>query len=158
MSKTTAIILLVFMAALLFIIFRILLPSIKLYISRMPKGIFVLLFIVIIGVSAYLIDFLINDRTGGLSGNDNQNTTPGGDEEDTVIRENCIILRNDGVWVENEKADTGKIEKYLAYRAENNITVTIVDDYSTVAQFKEVKAICEKTGVRINVEDEEWLK
>ena len=161
MSKPTAIILLVFLAVLLFGIFKILLPSIKVYISRMPKGIFVLLFLVVIAVVVYLLDFLINDRTGGLSGNEGKETVAENreeEEEKTVFKENCIILRGDGVWVENEKADGKALDLYLDYRVENNITVTIVDDYSSVALFKEIKEICEKKGVRISIEDEKWLE
>ena len=155
MSKTTAIILLVFLAALLFIIFRILLPSIKLYISRMPKGIFVLLFIVIIGASAYLIDFLINDRTGGLFGNDNQNITSGGDEVDTVIRENCIIIRSDGIWVENEKAEKGFLD-YVSDPGKVSFPWTMIDKITTYDEYLASDEMARKRFVYMaNKEDDE---
>ncbi|MBR4343114.1 MAG: hypothetical protein IKP88_10520 [Lachnospiraceae bacterium] len=160
MNKTTAIILLVLLAVLLIGVFKILLPSIKLYIARMPKGIFVLLFLVIIGAIVYLVYFLINDRTGGISGNESTEhvRTAAEQEELEIKKENCVVLRGDEVWVENEQADSKTLDKYLDYRVENNITVTIVDDYSTVALFREIKAICEKKGVRISIEDEKWLE
>ena len=126
----------------------------------MPKGIFVLLFLVIIGAIVYLVYFLINDRTGGISGNESTEhvRTAAEQEELEIKKENCVVLRGDEVWVENEQADSKTLDKYLDYRVENNITVTIVDDYSTVALFREIKAICEKKGVRISIEDEKWLE
>jgi len=60
--------------------------------------------------------------------------------------------------LENAIADQKALEKYLDYRVENNILVTIVDDYSTAAAFREIKAILEKKGVRYSIENEKWLE
>lgn len=162
MSKPTAIILLVLLALLLFGIFRILLPSIKLYISRMPKGIFVLLFLVIICVIVYLVYYLIGDATGGNPGNDKQTEASSGnileEDEERPIKENCIVLTGSDVFIENAKADSETLEKYIDYRVENNIPITIVDDYSTAALIREIKAICDEKGVRYSIEDEKWLE
>ena len=162
MSKPTDIILLVLLALLLFGIFKILLPSIKIYISRMPKGIFVLLFLVIAGVIVYLVHYLITGATGGNPGNENNSEIAGIERQDEdkpiTLKENCIVLSGSEVYVENEKADSAMIEKYIDYRVENNIQITIVDDYSTAALFREIKAICEKKGVRYIIEDEKWLE
>ena len=162
MSKPTAIILLVLLALLLFGIFKILLPSIKVYVSRMPKGIFVLLFLVIAGVIVYLVHYLITGTTGGNPGNENSSEIAGIEKRDEDIpftnKENCIVISGSFVYVENEKADSATLEKYIDYRVENNIQITIVDDYSTAALFREVKAICDKMGVRYVIENEEWLE
>ncbi|MBR5179576.1 MAG: hypothetical protein IKW90_12370 [Lachnospiraceae bacterium] len=162
MSKPTAIILLVLLALLLFGIFKILLPSIKIYISRMPKGIFVLLFIVIVGAIVYLTHYLITGATGGNPGNEKNSELAGIEKQEDdgpkTVKENCIVLSGSEVYVENEKADSATIEKYIDYRVENNIQLTIVDDYSTAALFREIKAICDKKGVRYSIEDEKWLE
>jgi len=160
MSKPTAIILLVVLAILLFGLGKILLPSIRKYINRMPKGIFVLLFLVIVCAVVYLVHYLFNGETGGISGNEKADTVSSQEEDENtkVIKENCIVLSGSEVFVENEKADTAAIEKYIDYRVENNIPVTIVDDYATLALMSEIKALCDKKGVRYSVENEEWLK
>lgn len=159
MSKPTAIILLVVLAILLFGLGKILLPSIRKYINRMPKGIFILLFLVIVCAVIYLVHYLFNGETGGIPGNENAQSADSQEDENTkVIKENCIILSGSEVFVENEKADTVTIEKYIDYRVENNIPVTIVDDYATLALMSEIKALCDKKGVRYSVENEEWLK
>ncbi|MCR5205327.1 MAG: hypothetical protein K6E47_09740 [Lachnospiraceae bacterium] len=160
MSKPTAIILLVLLALLLFGIFKILLPSIKIYIARMPKGIFVLLFLVIVGVIIYLVHYLITGATGGNPGNEQTSEIAGIEQEDApkTLKENCIVLSGSEVYVENEKADSATLEKYIDYRVENNIPITIVDDYSTAALFREIKAICDKKGVRYSIENEKWLE
>ena len=160
MSKPTAIILLVLLALLLFGIFKILLPSIKIYIARMPKGIFVLLFLVIVGVIIYLVHYLITGATGGNPGNEQTSEIAGIEQEDApkTLKENCIVLSGSEVYVENERADSATLEKYIDYRVENNIPITIVDDYSTAALFREIKAICDKKGVRYSIENEKWLE
>ena len=151
---------LVVLALLLFGLGKILLPSIRKYINRMPKGIFVLLFLAIICAVIYLVHYLFNDEPGGLSGNEKQDAASAQAEEDTpqVIKENCVVLSGSEVYIENEKADMAKLEKYIDYRVENNIPVTIVDDYATLALMSEIKAVCEKKGARYSVENEEWLK
>ena len=161
MSKPTAIILLVLLALLLFGIFKILLPSIKIYISRMPKGIFVLLFLVIVCVIIYLVYYLIGDPTGGNPGNDKQTAASSGEtaiDEERPIKEDCIILSGSDVFIENKKADSETIEKYIDYRVENNRQITIVDDYSTAALIHEIKALCDEKGIRYVIEDEKWLE
>ena len=161
MSKPTAIILLVLLVILLFGIFKILLPSIKIYISRMPKGIFVILFLVIVSFAVYLVHYLVTDITGGNPGNEKTAENSGIEAEEDLpktVKENCIVISVSNVFIENEKADSAAIDKYIDYRVENNIQRTIVDDYSTAALFREIKAICDAKGVRYSIEDEKWLE
>ena len=161
MSRTTAIVMIVVLGLLLIGLFLIILPSIKQYIRRMPKGIFVLLFIVVAFTIVYLVNYLVNNKTGGspdyADGSDSEKKVSE-QEETPIIRENCVVLRGNDIWVENEIADQKALEKYLDYRVENNILVTIVDDYSTAAVFREIKAILEKKGVRYSIENEKWLE
>ena len=95
MSKPTAIILLVLLVILLFGIFKILLPSIKIYISRMPKGIFVILFLVIVSFAVYLVHYLVTDITGGNPGNEKTAENSGIEAEEDLpktVKENCIVI------------------------------------------------------------------
>jgi len=164
LDKITAIILLVILIVILVALFRLLLPSVKKYIHRMPKGIFVLLFLTILGIAVYLVYFIAHDETGGLNGPENvaesdaeiQKTYDDG--RPVTYKEHCVILWDDVILIENEKADRNTFEKYLDYRIENNITVTIVDDYASAAFLKEIKAVLEKKGARYIIEDEKWLE
>lgn len=161
MSKPAAIILLVILALLLVGLLKILLPSIRTYIRRMPKGIFVLLFLAVAGTVVYLIYFLITDTTGGINGNesnDMQTEVIAENDIPQTNKENCVVLYGADIYIENTKAEITELEKYLDYRVNNNIPVTIVDDYATLALFNNVKAVCDKKGVRYSIEDEEWLK
>jgi hypothetical protein len=161
MSRTTAIVMIVVLGLLLIGLFLIILPSIKQYIRRMPKGIFVLLFIVIAFTIVYLVNYLVNNKTGGSPdyADGAESEKKASEQEETpIIRENCVVLRGNEIWVENAIADQKALEKYLDYRVENNILVTIVDDYSTAAAFREIKAILEKKGVRYSIENEKWLE
>lgn len=162
MSKPAAIILLVVLALLLVGLFKILLPSIRKYISRMPKGIFVLLFLAVAVTVVYLVHYLITDATGGVPGNVGEDSQAEVSSENNDIpktdKENCVVLFGSDIYVENAKAEIAELENYLDYRVNNNIPVTIVDDYATLALFNNVKAICDKKGVRYSIENEEWLK
>lgn len=161
MSRTTAIVMIVVLGLLLIGLFLIILPSIKQYIRRMPKGIFVLLFLVVAFTIVYLVNYLINNKTGGSPdyADGAESEKKASEQEETpIIRENCVVLRGNEIWVENTIADQKALEKYLDYRVENNILVTIVDDYSTAAAFREIKAILEKKGVRYSIENEKWLE
>ena len=160
MSKPAAIVLLVVLVLLLFVIIKVMLPSIRLFLKRMPKGIFVLLFVLILGVSTYLVHYIFFGQTGGMLGSDETKDEIKEEKPDElkVVKENCIVLSGSEVLIENEKADNKALDSYLAYRIENNIPVTIVDDYSTVALIKDIIAICEKKGVRYIIENETWLE
>ena len=159
MSKPAAIILLVVLVLLLFGIGKILVPSIRKYISRMPKGIFVLLFLAIACTVGYLIYYLITDTTGGTPGNESSNTASIDEENETKpVKENCIVLSGPSQYIENKTVDDSALESYIDYRVKNNIPVTIVDDYATLELMKKVKGICDKKGVNYSIEDEKWLE
>ena len=160
MSKPAAIVLLILLVLLLFGVGKILLPSVRKYISRMPKGIFVLLFLAIACTVGYLIYFLVTDTTGGTPGNAGENRTEAVDEENETkpIKENCIVLSGPSQYIENKSVDDSALEAYIDYRVKNNIPVTIVDDYATLDLMKKVKGICDKKGVNYSIEDEKWLE
>jgi len=159
MSKPAAIILLIVLVLLLFGIGKILVPSIRKYISRMPKGIFVLLFLAIACTVGYLTYYLITDTTGGTPGNESSNTASIDEENETKpVKENCIVLSGSSQFIENKTVDDSVLESYIDYRVKNNIPVTIVDDYATLDLMKKVKGICDKKGVNYSIEDEKWLE
>lgn len=159
MSKPAAIILLIVLVLILFGLGKILVPSIRKYISRMPKGIFVLLFLAIACTVGYLIYYLITDTTGGTPGNESSNTASIDEENEAKpIKENCIVLSGPSQYIENKTVDDSALESYIDYRVKNNIPVTIVDDYATLEIMKKVKGICDKKGVNYSIEDEKWLE
>lgn len=159
MSKPAAIILLIILVLILFGLGKILVPSIRKYISRMPKGIFVMLFLAIACTVGYLIYYLITDTTGGTPGNESSNTASIDEENETKpIKENCIVLSGPSQYIENKTVDDSALESYIDYRVKNNIPVTIVDDYATLEIMKKVKGICDKKGVNYSIEDEKWLE
>jgi len=159
MSKPAAIILLIVLVLILFGLGKILVPSIRKYISRMPKGIFVLLFLAIACTVGYLIYYLITDTTGGTPGNESSNTASIDEENEAKpIKENCIVLSGPSQYIENKTVDDSALESYIDYRVKNNIPVTIVDDYATLDLMKKVKGICDKKGVNYSIEDEKWLE
>ena len=159
MSKPAAIVLLILLVLLLFGVGKILLPSVRKYISRMPKGIFVLLFLAIACTVGYLIYYLVTDVTGGTPGNVSSNNSELVDEEnERPIKENCIVLSGPSQYIENKTVDDSALESYIDYRVKNNIPVTIVDDYATLELMKKVKGICDKKGVNYSIEDEKWLE
>ena len=160
MSKPAAIVLLVILVLLLFGVGKILLPSIRKTIHRMPKGIFVLLFIAIACTVGYLIYYLVVGTTGGTPGNEGANNTElvDKDNETKPIKENCIVLSGPSQYIENKTVDDSALESYIDYRVKNNIPVTIVDDYATLDLMKKVKGICDKKGVNYSIEDEKWLE
>ena len=161
MNKVTAIILLVILALFLFLLIRVLLPSIKIYLARMPKGIFVLLFLAVIATMAYLVYFLFTDRTGGNPGNEadgNVQAESTEKENEKPPKENCIVLSGDDILIENKKADSVKLNQYIDYRVENNIEITIVDNYASAAMIRDIKAVCDQKGVRYIIKNETWLE
>ncbi|MBQ5932410.1 MAG: hypothetical protein IJL55_01715 [Lachnospiraceae bacterium] len=159
MSKPAAIVLLVILVLLLFGVGKILLPSIRKYINRMPKGIFVLLFLAIACTVGYLIYYLVTGTTGGTPGNESSNTASIDEENEAKpIKENCIVLSGPSQYIENKTVDDSALESYIDYRVKNNIPVTIVDDYATLELMKKVKGICDKKGVNYSIEDEKWLE
>ena len=160
MSKPAAIVLLIILVLLLFGVGKILLPSIIKYIRRMPKGIFVLLFLAIACTVGYLVYYLITGATGGTPGNEGTNSTELVDKDDETkpIKENCIVLSGHSQYIENKTADDNALESYIDYRVKYNIPVTIVDDYATLELMNKVKGICDKKGVNYRIEDEKWLE
>lgn len=166
MNKITAIVILVVLAIVLLFLIKSFMPVFTKAISQMPKGIFILLMLVILGVMIYLISFIANDRTGGNPGNDGESNddiieASMDNDQDEIITEsieNCIILRNDEIWINNQNVDWDTMEKYVDVHVENNIEISIIDDYSTAVLHHKITDLCGEKGVKYTIEDETWIE
>ena len=163
MNKPLAIILLVLLTLVLVLLLRIFIPALTNYLKNLPKGVFVILFVALLGIMAYLIYFLVSPRyTGGEIGNalEESSVEPEESNTDVVLEkiENCIILRNDQVWINNVQVDMDYVGKYIDEHVESNTQLIIVDDYSLASLHHQITALCDKKGVNYTEEDEEWIK
>lgn len=163
MSKIVAIIFLVICLVVLFLLIRMFTPAFKNLLSRLPKGIFVIIFLFVIGFIVYLVYFLFNNEAkGGNPGIDGEVTEVQETvESEDIVKanvENCIILRDEQIWIDNMQVDMEYVNQYIDYRVENNIELTIVDDYSVSSLHHEITELCDKKGVNYITENETWLE
>ena len=159
MNKVTAIILLVLLALILILVIRALIPAFTDFLRKLPKGIFILLILVIIGMMAYLIRYLVvGEKHGGQQENAMEEQTDDPSEEGPGIYEHCIIIRGDKIWINNGEADLEQVEKYIDEHVLSKTELVIADDYSTASLHHEITALCDKKGVRYRTENEEWLE
>ena len=158
MSKIIAIVFLVLCLMVLLFLIRMFTPAFKNILNQLPKGIFFILFILVIGFIIYLVYYIfMDDLKGGNPGIDG--TTA--EVQEDVIKEsidNCIILRDNQIWIDNQQVDMEAVDKYIDYRVENNIQLIIVDDYSLSSLHHEITELCEKKGVNYLTENETWLE
>lgn len=163
MNKPLAIILLVILALILVLLLRVFIPAVTNYLEHLPKGVFVILFIVILAVMGYLIYFLVTPKiTGGETENvlEEPSIGPEGSNTDVFQEkiENCIILRNDQIWIDNVQVDMNYVEKYIDEHVESNTPLIILDDYSLASLHHQITELCDKKGVNYTKEDEEGIK
>lgn len=163
MSKPLAIILLVILALILVLLLRVFIPAVTNYLENLPKGVFVILFIVILAVMGYLIYFLVTPQlTGGETESALEESSAGleGSDTDVILEntENCIILRKDQIWIDNVQVDMDYVEKYIDEHVESNTPLVILDDYSLASLHHQITELCDKKGVNYTKEDEEWIK
>lgn len=162
MNKPLAIILLVILAIVLVLLLRVLIPAFTNYLKNLPKGIFILLFVAIIAVMVYLIYFLISSAaTGGEMGKTPEDEITVQEENKEVVLEaveNCIILREDSIWINNVLVTMDYAEKYIDEHVESNTPIVIVDDYSLSSLHHEITELCDKKGVNYSTEDEKGNK
>lgn len=161
MNNTLAIILLVILTLVLILLLRVFIPAVTNYLKNLPKGVFVILFIVILAIMGYLIYFLASPKpAGGETGNAAEESLTEPEESDVILEkiENCIILRNDQIWIDNVQVDMDYVGKYIDEHVESNTPLTIVDDYSLASLHHQITELCDKKGVNYTKEDEEWIK
>ncbi|MBO4373854.1 MAG: hypothetical protein J5829_01995 [Lachnospiraceae bacterium] len=163
MNKPIAIIVLIILVLFLVILLRILIPAFTNYLKNLPKGIFVLLVLAVIAAMVYLVVFLIKSNgTGGEIGNTPEEVETQVEEEknEVVLEriEDCIILRDDQIWINNVQVGMDFVEKYIDEHVVSNTHLTIVDDYSLASLHHEITALCDKKGVNYSNEDEKWIE
>ncbi len=163
MNKYIAIILLAVLALILILFIKAMVPALTGLIKTLPKGIFILLFLVIVGMMIYLIYYLANS---GVYGGQQQNAEEQQEQqqeeeqlsgnEEILQPDHCIVLRNDVILIGDREADMSTVEKYIDWHVENNTELIIVDDYSTAALHHRISKLCDEKGVKYRTENEEW--
>ena len=161
MNKVLAIILLIILLVILIYILKTILPAFARFITGLPKGIFIILLAGIVGLMGYLVFYLINSSQYGGVLADPASSVDIPDPDEEIVAEkidNCIILRNDEIWIDNQIVDVDFLKTYIDERVESNTEITVVDDYSLSSLHHEITSICNEKGVNYRNEDEKWLE
>lgn len=160
MDRTTAIIILAVLLLLLIGTVSALLPTFKKFVHRMPKSILIALLLIIVGAMIWLIVYIVNDVSGGGQPGENEHNRVevNSPEEENPLIENCIIIRGKDILIDNIIADLNALSDYIDYRVENNIMLTIVDDYAVSSLYRNIIDICEQKGVKKEEKNEKWLE
>ncbi len=167
MNSVVAIILLVVLALILILFIKAMIPALTGLIKTLPKGIFILLFLVIVGMMIYLVYYLMNS---GIYGGQQQNTDEPQQEqeqqqeeeqqtgiEEIIQPDHSIVIRYDVILIGDREVDMEAVEKYIDWHVENNTELVIVDDYSTAATHHKITKLCDEKGVKYRTENEEWI-
>lgn len=160
MNKYLIIGLIVVLAALLLLMLKAFVPSVRTAMERMPKWVMFLLIAIVFAAIVLLITSLI--KTGGAPGTAGETARSETEQENRIIPEseidNCIIVRADRVLINGAPADTEYIASYLNAKANEGVTVTVVDDFSLASLYRTILGMCEEKGVKYNTQDETWLE
>ena len=156
------IILLAVSLMLLVILLKTLWPTVLNFINHLPKIIIIISIVILFAVIFYLVSLISPKIPGGMIVT--QPEVNESQEEETtqaVVKEkidNCIILREDQIWIDNDQVDIDQVENYIDWHVENNIEIIIVDDYSLSSLHHKITDLCDEKGVNYKNENEEWIK
>lgn len=156
------IILLAISLMLLVVLLKTLLPTVLEFINRLPIIVKIIFILILFAIVFYLVSSISPNIMGGMIGTQTE-VKESLVEETTqaVVKEeidNCIILREDQIWIENDQVDMEQVEKYIDEHVENNIELIIVDDYSLSSLHHKITDLCDEKGVNYKNENEEWIK
>ena len=156
MNKILALALLVIMALLLLFCIKKLFPS-------AVKIFYIFIIAIICCFMVYLLWYLIDGVPFGSTGSLTQES-----EEQSSIDivlsaeklENCIELREDEIYINNELIeDMSVVESYISQRANDNVTIVIVDNYSFASLHHEITDLCHEKGANWKtISYEEWIE
>lgn len=81
-------------------------------------------------------------------------------KEETMKKkyEDCIVVREDRVWIDDKQADDAAMIAYIAEHVEANRLLILVDEYSSSEYFRKIEDLCKEKGVKYTVENETWLE
>ena len=154
MNSTLAIVLLIILAIILFFFLRALIPMFSNAIKNLPKGIFIVMFLTIIGIMAYLVWFLISPEVKGGSTGNSDTKAPTENAEVLEKDAHAIVLSEDRIFINDTEVDMEYVGKYIDKHVESNTPLTIVDDYSSSKLHHEITAMCDQKGVNYSYADE----
>ncbi len=155
MSNFLALALLVIMALLLLVCVKKLFPS-------AVKIIYIILICIICCFMVYLIWYLIGHVSFGSMGSPAQETEEQSSIEITLTAEkleNSIVLEGDTILIDgNPIDDMNFVEEYIEQRANDDVTVVIVDNYSLASLHHQITEICREKGANPRlVYYEDWI-
>lgn len=160
MNKVIAIVLLVILVVVLILLLRPMISGITKSFMHLPVWMCVLLVVaVIIGIGALALYLFPMDGTRGIIGGvgeESSSTTPVEEAamEDNISFVNCIVLRDDQIWIDNTQVDMEYVEKYIDEHVESNTRITIIDDYALASLHHQITDMCDKKGVKYDKRDE----
>lgn len=135
--------------------------SFKEIMKRLPKGIFICLFLVVVGMMAFIIRGWIKGITpGGIEELNTESAANNENEDETTIVEtydNCIHVKEDQILVNNELVSDEKLDEYITDKAREGKEIVIVDNYSSYEVFEKVINKCEEKRVKHVEKDENWF-
>ena len=147
------------LSVILVLLIRLFVPSVKRSLEQLPKWFMLLLMAAVVVAIFFLVRSL--DRTGGMtggSGAESKSTAEEHTDRDEAKLTDCIILRADEIRIGGQAVDMDYAAEYLEQKAAEGTAVTIVDDYSLAALYREITALCDDKGVKYNTQDEKWLE
>lgn len=160
MNKYVIIGLIVVLAALLLLLLKAFVPSVRKAMENMPKWVMFLLIAIVLVAIAILINSLI--KTGGTPGSTGETVLSEAEKEHKATPEseidNCIIVRADKVLINGAPADMDYVDSYLNTKANAGVQITLVDDFSLASLYRTVITMCDEKGVKYNTQDETWLE
>ncbi len=157
MSKTDVIILRVILVIVIFLLFRTFKPRVELWwkkSARVMRVVFLAAAVVVFVLLGYLA---AKTPIIGLGNADSGLLQTEGEAKDKLPAD-CIIIREDKVWIEGKQAKQEDLEHYINQRVENNITIRIVDDYSSADYFEGIVDLCRQKGAKYEIENESFLE
>lgn len=161
MNKYVTILLIVLLAAVALVLIRQLFPTVK-HFLRSPAGRLLMLILLVTAIITIILLVRSLRTTGGTTGNSGDTI---GNEEQSVSDRNeklstkgCIVITGDELLIEGMSAGTDRLEAYLKDKAENNVTVILVDNYALTTLYRQAVKLCKQEGVHYVEKDETWLE
>ena len=152
MNNVIAIILLIILAVILIVFLKLVIPALSGFLKQIPKGTFVFLFLVVVGLMAYLIYYIVTYKdVHGNPGNPDT-TSPEAIESFSFsspeLKDDVIVLRGDKIFIEDAEVTLEEAEKFIDRHVEDNIEITIIDDYSLASLYHEISGMCTEKGAK----------
>ena len=157
MNNVIAIIPLVILAVILIVFLRMVIPALSGFLKQIPKGTFIFLFLVVVGLMIYLIYYIATYKdVHGNPGNPDTSspeTVESSSFSSPEQRDDVIVLRGDKIIINGTEVTLKEAEEFIDERVEGNIEITITDDYSLASLYHKISGMCIEKGAKFITED-----